>query len=81
MGCRFHRDSLACGTQENDSDIPPGMEGCLKKLVLKAEAMGFGDSEKGRLGAGGTLWEKNRARRAQLKANARILSTAGGSKN
>ncbi len=46
MGCRFRRDSLACGTQENDSDYPPGLEGCLKKLVLEAEAMGFGDSEK-----------------------------------
>ncbi len=57
MGCRFRRDSLACGTQENDSDIPPGMEGCLKKLVLEAEAMGFWDPWKGGwepMGASGT---------------------------
>jgi len=48
MVCRFRRDRPGCnGTQENDSDYPPGMERCLKKLVLDAKAMGFGDSEKG----------------------------------
>ena len=47
MDCRFRRDSPGCGTQENDSDYPPGMERCLKKLVLEAKAMGFWGSEKG----------------------------------
>ncbi len=46
MGYRFRRDSLACGTQKNDSEYPLGMERCLKKLVLEAEAMGFWDSER-----------------------------------
>ncbi len=53
MDCRFRRDSLSCGTQENDSDYPLGMERCLKKLVLDAEAMGFGDSER----AAGSRWD------------------------
>ncbi len=63
MDCRCRRDSLAFGTQENDSDYPPGMERCLKKLVLEAKAMGFGDSEKGGWEPVGPCWEKNRARR------------------
>ena len=53
MDCRFPLDSLACGTQENDSDIPQKwrgirypteMERYLKKLVLDAQAMSFWDS-------------------------------------
>jgi len=47
MDCRCRRDNLAFDTQENDSDYPPGMERCLKKLVLEAGAMGFQDPEKG----------------------------------
>jgi len=33
-------------TSEHDPAIPPGMESCLKKLVLDAEATGFQDPEK-----------------------------------
>ena len=44
MDCRFPLDSLACGTQENDSDIPQEWERYLKKLVLDAQAMSFWDS-------------------------------------
>ncbi len=47
MVCRFRRDSPGCDTQENDSDYPLGMERCLKKLVLDARVMSFGDSEVG----------------------------------
>ena len=47
MDCRFRRDSLGFnGTQENDSDYPPGMESCVKKLVLDAGATGFQDPER-----------------------------------
>ena len=53
MGYRFRRDSLACGTQKNDSEYPLGMERCLKKLVLEAEAMGFWDSES----VAGSRWQ------------------------
>ena len=53
MDCRCRRDSLAFGTQENDSDYPLGMERCLKKLVLEAEAMGFWDSES----VAGSRWQ------------------------
>ena len=38
-------------------------------------------TRKGWLGAGGTLWEKNHARRARLEATGCIIATAGGSKN
>ncbi len=41
----------------------------------------FSGPGKGWLGAGGTLWEKTRARRARLEATGCILATAGGSKN
>ena len=47
MDCRCRRDSLAFGTQENDSDYPPGMERCLKKLVLEAEGLGLGTRKRG----------------------------------
>jgi hypothetical protein len=36
---------------------------------------------KGRLGAGGTVWEKNPARRSRLEANRCILATPGRPKN
>ena len=42
---------------------------------------GFSGSVEGRLGADGTLWEKNGARRARLEANRYILATGGGPKS
>jgi hypothetical protein len=36
---------------------------------------------KGRLGTGGTVWEKNPARRSRLEANGCVLATAGKPKN
>ena len=59
MDCRFRRDSRGCGTQENDSDYPPGMESCLKKLVLATAAPGFEDRWKGRGDRGDHLGENN----------------------
>ena len=56
MDCRIRRDSLAFGTQENDSDYPPGMERCLKKLVLEAQATGFQGPKKG----AGSRWDRLR---------------------
>ena len=57
MDYRFRRDSSGSGTQENDSEHPPGMESCLKKLVLEAGAADF-RSRGRRLGASGTVGEK-----------------------
>ncbi len=56
MDCRFHRDSPGCGTQENNSDYPLGMQRCLKKLVLEAQATGFQCLEKG----AGSRWDRLR---------------------
>ena len=41
MVCRFRRDSISCGTQENDLE-PPGTEGCLTKAYGKAAVSRFG---------------------------------------
>ncbi len=60
---------------------PPGMERCLKKLVLEAGATGFQDPEKGGWEPVGPSGRKDSARRARLEATRCILATAGGSKN
>ena len=65
MDCRFPLDSLACGTQENDSDIPQEWRG-IEKAGSGCPGDEFLGLVKGWLGAGGTLWEKTRARRARL---------------
>ena len=42
---------------------------------------GFSGSVEGRMGADGTLWQKNGTRRARLEANRNILATGGGPKS
>jgi len=93
MDCRCRRDSLAFGTQENDSDYPLGMERCLKKLVLEAEGMGLG-TRKERLEAAGSISEKIWGWQCSVegqpvythesegqKTNSGLITSAGGPKN
>ena len=47
MVCRFRRDSPGCDTLETDSDYLLGMQRCLKKLILDAQATGFQGPENG----------------------------------
>ena len=70
------------GSPRTRSRYPPGMESCLKKLVLEAAATGFQDREKGGREPVGRSGRKPCARRARLEANRCIISNppAGGQK-
>ena len=61
--------------------ISPGNGEVSEKAGSGSQGDGYLGLGKGWLGAGGTLREKNHARRARLEATGCIIATAGGSKN